>query len=82
LNIDLSMETKDNSIGEESRHSQPDYNHLGTLHLSDRYTNSRDRCDLVEHDNQAMRAPDLQAIKELPRTSRTSTELQDEYEVY
>jgi hypothetical protein len=26
---------KDNSIGEESRHSRPDYNHPGTLRLSD-----------------------------------------------
>jgi hypothetical protein len=52
------------------------------LHLSDRYTNSRDRRDLVEHDNPATRAPVLQAIKELARTSRRSTELRDEYEVY
>jgi hypothetical protein len=29
-----------------------------------------------------MRAPVLQAIKELARTSRTNTELWDEYEVY
>jgi hypothetical protein len=34
------VETKDNSIGEESRRSQLDYNRLGTLHFSDRYTNS------------------------------------------
>jgi hypothetical protein len=73
---------KDNSIGEVSRCSRLDYNRLGTLHRSDRYTNSRGRRDLVEHDNLAMRAPVLQAIKELAKTSRTSTELQDEYEVY
>jgi hypothetical protein len=47
----------------------------GTLRLSDRYTNSRGRRDLVEHDNPATRAPVLQAIEELARTSRTSTEL-------
>ncbi len=35
LNPDLSVETKDNSIGEESRRSRPDYNRPGTLHLSD-----------------------------------------------
>jgi hypothetical protein len=29
----------------------------------------------VEHDNPATRAPVLQAIEELARTSRTSTEL-------
>jgi hypothetical protein len=29
-----------------------------------------------------MRAPILQAIEELARTSRTRTELRDEYEVY
>jgi hypothetical protein len=29
-----------------------------------------------------MRAPVLQAIKELARTSRTRTEMRDEYEVY
>jgi hypothetical protein len=73
---------KDNSIGEESRRSRPDYNHPGMLRLSDRYTNSRGRRDLVEHDNPATRAPVLQAIKELARTSRISTELRDEYEVY
>jgi hypothetical protein len=39
-------------------------------------------CDLMEHDNPAMRAPVLQAIEELARTSRTRTELRDEYEVY
>jgi hypothetical protein len=76
------VETKHNSIGEESRRSRPDYNHPGALCLSDRYTNTRGRRDLVEHDNPAMRAPILQAIEELARTSRTSTELRDEYEVY
>jgi hypothetical protein len=75
MNPDLSVETKDNSIGEESRHSWPDYNRPGTLRLSDRYTNSHGRRDLVEHDNPATRAPVLQAIEELARTSRTSTEL-------
>jgi hypothetical protein len=73
---------KDNSIGEENRRSQPDYNRPGVWRLSDRYTNSRGRCDLVEHDNPATRTPVLQAIKELARTSRTSTELRDEYDVY
>jgi hypothetical protein len=82
LNPDLSVETKDNLIGEESQCSEPDYNHPGMLRLSDRYTNSRGRRDLVEHDNPAMRAPVLQAIEELARTSRTSTELRDEYELY
>jgi hypothetical protein len=52
------------------------------LRLSDRYTNSRGRRYLVEHDNPTMRAPALQAIEELARTRRTSTELRDEYEVY
>jgi hypothetical protein len=69
------VETKDNSIGEDTRRSQLDYNRPGTLHLSDRYTNSRGRRDLVEHDNPAMRAPILQAIEELARTSRTSMEI-------
>jgi hypothetical protein len=82
LNPDLSVETKDNSIGEESRRSWPDYNRLGMLRLSDRYINSRGRRDLVEHDNPATRAPILQVIEELARTSRTNTELRDEYEVY
>jgi hypothetical protein len=75
----LLVETKDNLIGEESQCSRPYYNCPGTLRLSDRYTNSGGRCDLLEHDNPATRAPVLQAIEEL---SRTSTELQDEYEVY
>jgi hypothetical protein len=82
LNPDLLVEMKDNSIGDESRCSRPDYNHPRMLHLSDRYTNSRGRRDLVEHDNPAMRAPVLQAIEELARRSRTSTELRDDYEVY
>jgi hypothetical protein len=59
------MEMNDNSIGEESRRSRPNYNRLGMLHLSDRYTNSRGRRDLVEHDNPTTRAPVLQAIEEL-----------------
>jgi hypothetical protein len=82
LNPDLSVEMKDNSIGEESRRSRPDYNHPEMLRLSDRYTNSCGRRDLVEHDNPATRAPVLQAIKELARISKTSTELRDEYVVY
>jgi hypothetical protein len=82
LNPDLSVETNDNSIGEESQHSRPDYNRPGMLRLSDRYTNSRGQRDLVEHNNPATRAPVLQAMKELARTSRTSTELRDEYDVY
>jgi hypothetical protein len=69
----------DNSIGEECRRSRPDYNRPGMLRLSDRYINSRGRRDLVEHDNPTTRAPVLQAIKEL---ARTSTELRDESEVY
>jgi hypothetical protein len=44
--------------------------------------NSPGRRDLVEHDNPATRALVLQAIEELAKTSRTSTELRDEYEVY
>jgi hypothetical protein len=72
---DHSVEMKDNSIGEESRRSQPDYNRPGMLRLNDRYTNSRGRRDLVEHDNPATRAPVLQPIKEPARTSRTSSEL-------
>jgi hypothetical protein len=79
---DLSAEMEDNSIGEESRRSWPDYNYPETLHLSNQYTNSRGQCDLVEHNNPAMRALVLQAIEELARTSRTSTELRDEYLVY
>jgi hypothetical protein len=81
LNPDLSVDMKDNSIREESRRSQPDYNRPGTLCLSDRYTNSHGWCDLVEHDNLAMRAPVLQAIEKLARTSRIRTELRDEYEL-
>jgi hypothetical protein len=76
------VEMKDNSIGEESRRSRPDYNRPGMLHLSNRYTNSHGRRDLVEHENPAMRASVLQAIEELARTNRTSTELRDQYEVY
>jgi hypothetical protein len=52
------------------------------LHLTDRYTISHGRRDLVEQDNPATRALVLQAIEKLARTSRTSTELRDEYEVY
>jgi hypothetical protein len=81
-NLDLLMEMKNNSIGEESRRSGPDYNRPGMLRLSDRYTNSRGWRDLMEHNNLATRALVLQAIEELARTSRTSTELRDEYEVY
>jgi hypothetical protein len=82
LNSDLLVEMKDNLYGEENRCSRSDYNRLGTLHLSDRYTNSRGRRDLVEHDNPATMSHVLQAIEELARTSRTNTELRDEYEVY
>jgi hypothetical protein len=81
LNPDLSVEMEDNLIGKESRHSRPDYNRLETLRLSNRYTNSRGWHDLVEHDNPALRAPVHQAIEELARASRTSTELQDECEI-
>jgi hypothetical protein len=72
---------KDNLIGEESRRSQPEYNRPRTPRLKNRYTNSYGRHDLVEHDNPVMSTPVLQAIEELERTSRTSTELRDEYEV-
>jgi hypothetical protein len=82
LNPDLSVEMKDNSTGEGNQRSWPDYNHPGMLCLSDRYTNSRGRCDLVECDNPATRAHVPQVIEELARRSRTSIELQDEYEVY
>jgi hypothetical protein len=40
LNPDLSVETEDNSIGEESQHSRADYNRPETLRLSNQYTNS------------------------------------------
>jgi hypothetical protein len=72
LNTDLSVKMKDNLIGEEIQHSWPNYNHSGTLRLSDRYTNSCGLHDLVEDDNPATRAPVIQAIEEL---ARTSTEL-------
>jgi hypothetical protein len=81
LNPDLSVEMEDNSIGEESRRSQLDYNYPKRQHLSNWYTNNHGWRDLVEHDNPATRAPVLHAIKELA-TSRTSTELQDENDVY
>jgi hypothetical protein len=77
LNPDLSVETEDNSIEKESRRSRLDYNRSEMLHLSNRYTNSHGWHDLVEHDDLATRAPVLQAIEELARTSRTSTELWD-----
>jgi hypothetical protein len=35
---DLLVETEDNSMGEESRRSRPDYNRPETLCLSNRYT--------------------------------------------
>jgi hypothetical protein len=76
------MEMKDSSIGEESQRSRPDYNRLGALRLSDRYINSHGQRDLVQNDNPATRALVLQAIEELERISRTTTELLDEYEVY
>jgi hypothetical protein len=75
LNHDLLVEMKDKWIGEDSRCSRHDYNRPRRLHLSDRYTNSRDRRDLVEYDNPATRAPVLQAIEELLRTTITSNEL-------
>jgi hypothetical protein len=75
LNPNLLVEMEDISIGKESRRSWPDYNRPETLRLSNRYTNSCGWRDLVEHDDPAMRAPILQAIEELVRTSRTSTEL-------
>jgi hypothetical protein len=47
------------------------------LRLSNRYTTSYGCHDLVERDTPATRALVLQAIEELARTSRTSTELPD-----
>ena len=47
------------------------------LRLSNRYTTSNGCRDLVERDTPATRALVLQAIEELARTSRTSTELLD-----
>jgi hypothetical protein len=38
---DLSVEIEDNSIGEESQRSWPDYNRPEMLCLRNRYTNSR-----------------------------------------
>jgi hypothetical protein len=81
LNPDRLMETEDNLIGKESRRSRSDYNHPEVLHLSNQYNNSYGWRDLVEHDDLATRAPVLQAIEELARTSRPSTELRDECEV-
>jgi hypothetical protein len=63
LNPDLSVEMNDNSIGEESQPSQPDYNRPGMLHLSDRYPNCCGQRDLVQHDNPATRAPVLKQSK-------------------
>jgi hypothetical protein len=51
------------------------------LRVSNQYTNSCGWRDLVEHDDPATMAPVLQAIEELARTSRTSTELLDGCEV-
>jgi hypothetical protein len=81
LNPDILVEKKDNSIEEESRRSQSDYNRSETLRLTNRYTNSRGWSDFVEHNDLVTRAPVLQAIEELVRTSRISTELWDECEV-
>jgi hypothetical protein len=78
---DLSMEMEDNLIGEESWCSPPDYNRPEMLRLSNQYTNSCGRRDLVEHDNLGTRAPVLQANEELARTSRINIELWDEDEV-
>jgi hypothetical protein len=75
LNPNLSLQMEDNSIGKEIRRSWPDYNRPETLRLSNRYTNSHGSRNLVEHDDPPLRAPVLQAIKELARISRTHTEL-------
>jgi hypothetical protein len=48
--------------------------HVQTQIQEQRVLGSNQKC--------AMRAPVLQAIEELARTSRTRTNLQDEYEVY
>jgi hypothetical protein len=48
-----------------------------TLRLSNRYTTSYGYDDLVERDTPTTRALVLQAIEELARTCRTSTELPD-----
>ena len=47
------------------------------LHLSNQYTTSNGCRDLVERDIPTARALILQAIEELARTSRTTTELLD-----
>ncbi len=52
------------------------------LRLSNRYTASNGRHELVVRVNPATRALVLQAIEEQARTSRTSTELPDEYEIF
>jgi hypothetical protein len=50
------------------------------LRLSNQYTTSYGCRDLVERDTPTTRKLVLQAIEELKRTSRTSTELSDENE--
>jgi hypothetical protein len=59
------------------RRSRSDYSLPKTLRLSNRYTISYGCHDLVERDTLATRVLVLQAIEELTRTSRTSTELPD-----
>jgi hypothetical protein len=59
------------------RLSRPGYSLPKTLRLSSRYTTFYGCHDLVERDTPTTRALVLQAIKELARTSRTSTELPD-----
>jgi hypothetical protein len=56
---DFSVEMKDNLIEEKSRRLRPDYNRPETSRLSNRYTNSHGRRNLVEHDNPDTRAPVL-----------------------
>jgi hypothetical protein len=63
LNPDILVEKKDNSIEEESRRSQSDYNRSETLRLSNRYTNSRGRSDFVEHNDLVTRAPSCKQSK-------------------
>jgi len=69
----------DSSIGGWRRRSRPDYNRPKKLRLSNRYTNSNGRRDLVAR-QPATRAPILRAIKELARTCKQALNLQDEIE--
>jgi hypothetical protein len=52
------------------------------MRLRNRYTTSYGCHDLVEHDTLATRALVLQAIEELARTSRTSTESLQQFKAF